>query len=105
MAYPPPTAQPRTPASRWAVSARHALIPVCQVRAYAEPPTPADTHPRDAPCESRDGVALANRKRRDHIGLEWLTAIEGAAVPDGYSAPPRGHTSLPDLQLFHAQAR
>lgn len=35
----------------------------------------AGTHSLDAPRQPRDGVALANRVRGDHVGLQWLAAI------------------------------
>ena len=66
--------------------------------------TTADAHPLDSPGESRDRVALANRERGDHVGLERLATIEGAAVADGDGGTAQGHGSVADLQLFDAEA-
>jgi hypothetical protein len=62
-----------------------------------EPPPAANTHPLDAPGESRDGIALADRERGDHVGLEGIAAIEVATVADGDAGTAPGHGSLAGL--------
>jgi hypothetical protein len=102
---PPLVTQSRTPAWHSAESGQARPYPVRQMWAYAEPTTTTDTHPLNAPGEFRDGVALANRERGDHVGLERTDAIfEVAAIPDGDSGTAQGHGSVADLQVFNAKA-
>jgi hypothetical protein len=85
--------RPGTPFSRYAKCG--------PTQSRRRPPTRI---PPNAPYEARDGVALANRERGDHVGLERLATIEGAAVADGDGGTAQGHGSVADLQLFDAEA-
>jgi hypothetical protein len=80
---PLPATQPRTSASHLVESTPASPFPDLPSAGHPEPPT----HPRDAPCDFRDGVAPADRERGDHVGLERFTAIEEAGVADGGAAP------------------
>jgi hypothetical protein len=64
--------------------------------------TTADAHPLDSPGESRDRVALANRERGDHVGLEWMAAIDVAAVVESDTGTAPGHGSVANNQLSNA---
>lgn len=82
----------------------HALIPIRKMRAH--PPPTADTPLLNAPCESRAGLALANRVNGYHVGLEGFTAIEEGAVSeeDAGTAQGKPWDSLPLAARHHRKS-